>query len=44
MLERILVDIYGILTVIILTIITLLYFVPDIFLDNKDKPEDDDDS
>lgn len=43
MLERILGDIHGILLAIVLTILTLLYWVPHIFLDNneEDEPEDD---
>lgn len=38
--ERILVDIYGVLGFIALTILTLLFFVPDAFSSEKDKPKD----
>lgn len=41
MLERILGDIHGILIVIILTIITLLYWKPNIFSNKEDEPKDD---
>lgn len=41
MLGRILGDIHGILIVIGITVITLLYWMPHIFLDKEDEPEDD---